>query len=76
MAVPRNFKNKPLSPMWRATGPLSPRQGATSLFNKKKLQTGPRSARRGRRPNGRQGVPPSGDRVPLYISPHPHSLLI
>ena len=35
MAVPRNFKNGPLSPMGRATGPLSPRQGATSLFCKK-----------------------------------------
>ena len=51
MAVPRNLKN----------GPLSPRQRATCLFCKKKLQTDPRSARRGGSAAGGPR-PPRGDR--------------
>ena len=71
MAVPRNFKN----------GPLSPGQGATGLFFKKNLQSGPRSARRGGSAAGEGGgafAPPTSDRAPpratrspLYISPPP-----
>jgi hypothetical protein len=84
MAVSGNFKNGPLSPMGWATGPA----WATGLFCKKNLRFGPRSAQRGGSgpvtPLGRQGrsaaggpvAPPTGDRVPLYISPHPYSLLI
>ena len=69
MAAPRNFKNGPLSPMGRATGPLSPSQGATDLFCKKNYKSviGQRGAGA-----GGGGRPPTGDRVPpLYKLPTP-----
>ena len=71
MAVPRNFKNVPLSPMGRATGPLSPRQGATDLFCKKNCKSviGQRGAGARRRGGGVGGAvaPQTGDRVPPSI---------
>ena len=68
MAVPRNLKNRPLSPMGRATGPLSPRQGATGLLYKKNYkpvlgQRGAGARRWGAGPPQRA----SGDRVPSSI---------